>query len=153
MLCDRTREWVALRLDGELSEFETAIMSAHLDRCEECRTFADDVSAITREIRSTPLQAVPHPVQLDLPRRLRLPVRQLQVGAAAALVVVAAGLGSLYGTLHAGQRPPQQTSPLVHSPMGLADDDVLLRKLRVAELRESGPPPLGATKPPLEISV
>ena len=152
MLCDRTREWVALRLDGELSEFETAIMRSHLDRCAECTAFADDVAAIARELRSTPLDAPERPVVLELPRGLRLSPRRLQLGAAAALVVVAAGVGSLYGALN-GSRSPSVPSPLVHAPMGVADDAFLLRQLRVAELRPTGPLPLGATKPPLEISV
>jgi predicted anti-sigma-YlaC factor YlaD len=152
MLCERTREWVALRLDGELSDFEVAIMNSHLERCDGCRAFSVDVAAITRELRSAPLEPVRRPVEVDWPRRLRMPLRHLQVAAAAALVVVATGLGSLYGALHGTQRP-QISSPLVHAPMGITDDDMLLRKLRVAELRPTGPLPLGATKPPLEISV
>ena len=152
MLCDRTREWVALRLDGELSEFETAIMRPHLERCAECRAFADDVAAIAREIRSTPLAAPSRPVSVESRRRLGLPLRHVQIAAAAALVLVAAGLGSLYGTLN-GVDGKGVSSPIVHAPMGIADDELLLRKLRVAELRPTGPLPLGATKPPLEISV
>jgi hypothetical protein len=152
MLCDRTREWVALRLDGELSEFETAIMRPHLERCESCRTFADDVAAIAREIRSTPYEPVPWPISISAPRRFGIPLRHVQVAAAAALVVVAAGLGSVYGALRS-HAEPKQVAPIVHAPMGIADDDVLLRKLRVADLRPSEPLPLGAAKPPLEVSV
>jgi predicted anti-sigma-YlaC factor YlaD len=152
MLCERTREWVALRLDGELSEFETAIMDSHLERCEACRGFADDVAAIARELRSTPLEPLRRPIEVESPRRLRLPLRHVQVAAAAALVVLATGLGSLYGALHGTNRPSGPTT-LVHAPMGMADESMLLRKLRVAELRPDGPLPLGATKPPLEISV
>jgi predicted anti-sigma-YlaC factor YlaD len=152
MLCDRTREWVALRLDGELSEFENAIMRPHLERCASCRAFADDVAAIAREIRSTPYEPLPRPISVSAPRRFGFPLRHVQVAAAAALVLVAAGLGSLYGTLDSGS-DPEQVTPLVHAPMGIADDEVLLRKLRVADLRPSAPLPLGATKPPLEVSV
>jgi predicted anti-sigma-YlaC factor YlaD len=152
MLCERTREWVALRLDGELSDFEGAIMSSHLERCDACRVFADDVAGLTQELRAAAPEPLPRPVEIEWPRRLRLPLRQFQLIAAAAAVVLATGLGSLYGALHAGQ-PPEISTPLVHAPMGGADDDLLLRKLRVAELRSWGPLPLGATKPPLEISV
>jgi predicted anti-sigma-YlaC factor YlaD len=152
MLCERTREWVTLRLDGELSEFEGAMMSSHLERCEACRGFADGVAGFTQELRHATPEPLPRPVEIDWPRRLRLPLRQFQVAAAAALVVIATGLGSLYGALHSGGQPEIST-PLVHSPMGIADDELLLRKLRVAELRSAGPLPLGATKPPLEINV
>jgi predicted anti-sigma-YlaC factor YlaD len=152
MLCERTREWVALRLDGELSEFEDAMMTSHLERCEACRAFAADVDGFTQELRDASPEPLPQPVEIEWPRRFRLPLRQFQVAAAAALVVLATGLGSLYGTLHT-TRSPQISTPLVHAPMGTADDQLLLRKLRVAELRSAGPLPLGATKPPLEISV
>ena len=117
MLCDRTREWAALRLDAELSEFETAIMTAHLDRCQECRAFAADVATITRELRSTPLEPPPRPIELGAPRRFPLPRRHLQFAAAAALVVLAAGLGSLYGSLRASGSPEQILTPLVRAPM------------------------------------
>ena len=152
MLCERTREWVALRLDGELSEFETAIMRAHLERCDECSAFADDVAAIARALRTTPLQVPSTPVVLEPRRRVPMPLRRVQLGAAAALVLVAAGVGSLYGAFN-GSRQPSAPVQLVHAPMGVADDAALLRQLRVAELRPTGPLPLGATKPPLEISV
>jgi len=31
--CDRARAWISLRSDGELSEFECALLDAHLGRC------------------------------------------------------------------------------------------------------------------------
>lgn len=153
MLCDRTREWVALRLDGELSDFETAIMRSHLERCEECVRFAEDVAGITRELRSTPLAVPAAPVELELRPAGRLPLspRRIQFAAAAALVLAAAAVGSLYGAFNA--RQPNAQPPLVHAPMGIADDDALLRRLRVADLRPTGPLPIGATKPPLGTNV
>ena len=39
-LCARTRFWVSLRIDGELSQLECALLDAHLSRCPECREFA-----------------------------------------------------------------------------------------------------------------
>lgn len=39
-LCARTRFWVSLRIDGELSQLEGALLDAHLGRCPECREFA-----------------------------------------------------------------------------------------------------------------
>jgi predicted anti-sigma-YlaC factor YlaD len=153
MLCDRTREWVALRQDAELSEFETAIMTSHLDRCAECRGFAADVAAITRELRSTPLEPLPRPIELVGRRRFTLPRRHLQVAAAAALVVLATGLGSLYGAFRASGTPEQVASQLVHAPMVGADDTKLLREIRLAELRPFRPLSIGAAKPVLTISL
>jgi predicted anti-sigma-YlaC factor YlaD len=152
MLCERTREWATLRLDGEISEFETAIMQSHLERCPACSGFAEDVAAITAGVRSTPLEPLTHPVEVGSPRRLRLPLRHVQVAAAAALVVLATGLGSVYGALHRTEHPGPSTTPH-RAPVGMADESLFLRKLRVADLRPDGPPPIGVTKPPLEVSI
>jgi predicted anti-sigma-YlaC factor YlaD len=154
MLCDRTREWAALGLDAELSEVETAMMTSHLDRCQECRAFAADVAAITHELRSTPLEPPLRPIELATARRFPMPRRHIQVAAAAALVVLATGLGSLYGTLRASGSPDQVLTPLVRAPMvGDADDTALLREIRLAELRPSGALPIGMTKPVLTITL
>jgi len=154
MLCDRTREWAALGMDTELSEFETAIMTSHLERCEECRAFAVDVVAITRELRSAPLEPLPNPIELVRPRRFGLPRRHLQVAAAAALVVLATGLGSLYGALRESGTPEYASAPLVRAPMvSYADDMKLLREIRLAELRPFRPLSIGAAKPVLTISL
>jgi anti-sigma factor RsiW len=154
MLCDRTREWAALRLDTELSEVETAIMASHLDRCEECRVFAADVAAITRELRSAPLEPLARAIELGAARRFPLPRRHIQIAAAAALVVLATGLGSLYGALRASGTPEQVLTPLVRAPMvGDADDTKLLREIRLAELRPSSPLTIGMTKPVLTITL
>ncbi|MGH3132120.1 MAG: zf-HC2 domain-containing protein, partial [Gaiellaceae bacterium] len=91
MLCDRTREWVALSLDGELSEFESALMTAHLERCEPCRVFQVELGAITAELRSRPLETLRRPIELPARRRF-VPARHVQIAAAAALVVGAAAL-------------------------------------------------------------
>jgi predicted anti-sigma-YlaC factor YlaD len=153
MLCDRTREWAALRMDTELSEFETAIMTAHLDRCEDCRAFAADVAAVTRELRSTPLEPLPHPIELVAPRRFALPRRHFQVAAAAALVVLATGLGSLYGALRASGTAEYASAPLVRAPMVSDANDMKLREIRLAELRPFQPLSIGAAKPVLTISL
>ena len=35
-MCERARAWASLRLDAELSEFEDALLTAHLRRCSAC---------------------------------------------------------------------------------------------------------------------
>lgn len=49
--CARARRWVSLRIDGELSELESALLDAHLAVCVDCRTFSDETQALTRVIR------------------------------------------------------------------------------------------------------
>lgn len=49
--CARARRWVSLRIDGELSELESALLDAHLAVCVDCRAFFDEAQALTRIIR------------------------------------------------------------------------------------------------------
>jgi ferric-dicitrate binding protein FerR (iron transport regulator) len=104
-LCDRAREWVSLRVDGELSELEGALLEAHLKRCAGCREFADDLAGLTGALRAAALDPLTAPIML--PRRTRVSLRAFQATAAAAAVVLAAGLGSLFGVLRSdgGARP------------------------------------------------
>ena len=98
--CERARIWVSLRLDGELSELEEVSLRAHVARCATCAGFALDVDALTTELRAAPLQQPAHPIAL--PRRRSTALRVLQLSAAAAAIVLAAGLGSLAGSLSSG---------------------------------------------------
>jgi anti-sigma factor RsiW len=95
--CEHARSWVSLALDGELSEIEQASLRAHLGSCAACACFERDLDALTMELRAAP-PARPA-VEVMLPRRRRVAVRALPIGAAAAAVVLAAGLGSLAGSL------------------------------------------------------
>ena len=94
--CDRARQWISLRLDGELSDFEQALLDAHLADCGDCAAFAGDVSSITGRLRSAPLESLSRPIVL--PSRRRAFLRPVRVGAAAAAVVVVAGVATLVGS-------------------------------------------------------
>jgi hypothetical protein len=94
--CERARSWVSLSLDGELSELEQVSLRAHVGRCAECAGFERDLGVLTRELRATTLERS----AVMLPRRRSAAaVRVLQISAVAAAVVLAAGLGSLAGSL------------------------------------------------------
>ena len=56
LACDRSRAWISLRLDGELSKFEHVLLGAHMAMCRDCRRFADDVEWQTQAIRSAGLE-------------------------------------------------------------------------------------------------
>jgi anti-sigma factor RsiW len=109
MECERARFRVSLGLDGELSEVEQALLRAHVGRCAACAAFGRDVDVLTQELRAGPLE---RPGGVGMPdRRRSTGVRLLQVGAAAAAVVLAAALGSLAGSLKsrdASTRPTAQ---------------------------------------------
>jgi predicted anti-sigma-YlaC factor YlaD len=78
-------------LDGELSQLERAMVAAHLQRCDPCRAFREDVIAITGALRDAPLERLERAVVLPSRRRARFATAQ--VAAAAASVAVAIGFG------------------------------------------------------------
>jgi predicted anti-sigma-YlaC factor YlaD len=151
--CDRAREWASRSLDAELSQFEQALLDAHLDRCGGCRTFAVEVEGLTRALRAAELEAV----RLAVRSRSRpVRARAAQLSAAAALVLAAAGLGGAFGTLSGGPAPdgvgPVAFRPAVAAPTG----DPLLRDLRLATLlhtADDDDPSVGARKPPLPVTL
>ncbi len=127
--CDRAREYASLRLDGELSDFESALLDSHLERCPSCRTFADDLVAVIDRLRAAPLEQPSTAVAL--PRRRFAPLRGIQVGAAAASVVTAIGIGALFGFLESSATTPARG---VAEVGGMANDDREFRDLRRAML-------------------
>ena len=98
MECDRTRAQVSLALDGELSQVERALLRAHVGRCTDCAAYARDLDGLTQELRAAPLQRPRGRVPTC---RRRHGARRLQLGLVAAVVALAAGLGSLAGSLTA----------------------------------------------------
>ena len=63
-VCDRAREYSSRSLDGELSDFERALLETHLERCDACRAYAVELAEIVTRLRLEPLEALPHPVSL-----------------------------------------------------------------------------------------
>ncbi len=106
-LCVRAREWASLRLDGELSEFEGALLRAHAARCADCRAFMRETEAITEHVRATPLEPLERPVLLPSRRRLLRPVPL----AAAATVAALAGLVSGLSLERQAQLSPSYSAP------------------------------------------
>jgi anti-sigma factor RsiW len=92
--CERSREWASLRLDGQLSTFESALLDRHLRRCPACRAFAEGVTEQTQLLRSAPLE---EPLRgVTLPERTSRPVRRGAAGALGALVAAAAAAAVLF---------------------------------------------------------
>jgi predicted anti-sigma-YlaC factor YlaD len=135
-LCDRAREWSSLRLDGELSELEQALLDAHLARCADCRAFAAATEAHTLELRSSEPEQLTAPIAL--PRRATGALRSLQTGVAAAMVIAAAALGSALGVLQHSHSTGQTTVPARVSTIAFEDDANTLRSLRRDSLIQQG---------------
>jgi predicted anti-sigma-YlaC factor YlaD len=112
VVCERTRTYVSLEVDGELSEFESGFLATHILRCSECREYRAQVRAVAKHMRETP-QAVPaRSVQLPdrrASRRASLLARY-QVGAAAALAVAVVGTASLATQAAIDAEPVSPTS-------------------------------------------
>jgi predicted anti-sigma-YlaC factor YlaD len=98
--CERAREAASLRLDSELSEFEQALLAAHLSRCDGCRAFAAELDAVTTRIRATPLERLEEPVALPS-RRRAITRRPVEIAAAAALMLTALGVAGALRTIEA----------------------------------------------------
>lgn len=139
--CDRARTWLSLQLDGELSELEGALLSAHLARCEPCRAAAAGIEAVTCAIRAVPLE-LPS-VALSVPRlRARGSLRAFYSAAAATLgtVVLLTGVGSV-GAMHViGQNPAAPKLERVSAVAnGMSDDLQLLAGVRVQRVERPIP--------------
>ena len=139
--CERARTWLSLRLDGELSELENALLDAHLERCDGCRIAAAAIEATTNAIRSAPAEPPSRPVAVPRAHG-RGSLRAFYAAAAATLcfVVVLTGLGS-FGAVqvvgNSGTAPHLQRISAVAG--GTADDLQLLSGIRV--LRNERPLP------------
>ena len=112
-LCERTRAWASLELDGELSELEGVLFHEHVRGCEDCAAVVDDLRRIAAVVRATPLaepsrRGFEFPARAVQPRTRPLAVRAL---VAAAVIALAAGLGLLGNSLGNSPRAPQPASP------------------------------------------
>lgn len=105
--CERAREYASLALDGELSQFEHALLRAHLEQCTGCRSYNGSLVATTERLRNAPLERLERPI--SLPSRQRVSFRSVQAGLAAALVVTAIGLGGLLSSLGSSDSVRPQT--------------------------------------------
>jgi Putative zinc-finger len=112
-LCERTRAWASLELDGELSELEGVLFHEHVRGCEDCADAVEDLRRIAAIVRATPLaepsrRGFEFPARTVQPRARPLAVRAL---VAATVIALAAGLGLLGNSLGKSPRAPQPTSP------------------------------------------
>jgi predicted anti-sigma-YlaC factor YlaD len=135
-LCARARFWVSLRVDGELSELEGALLDAHLARCAECAAFAAGTSASTTWLRGAELER-PAPITVAVPRA----PRRAAVALVAAAALMATGLvaGFVHGTgSTAGRQTALRPAVSVVSSMETPDE---LRRLRRTSLLNQRPMP------------
>jgi len=136
--CERARAWASLRLDGELSELEDALLTAHVRRCTACREYQEMVSAVVIVLRAQPVERVAHP--LAVPSRRRAIVRPFAAARAAAIAAAIIGVTTVL-TTQPGNDPTGSFGSSGNVPViATADNDIQqLRELRVIQL--GGDPP------------
>ena len=103
--CERAREWASLRLDAELSEFEQALLNAHLEKCADCARYVARVETTTGALRAAEWEPLVTHVTLPVRHRRVVPLRAVSAFAGAAAIAAAVGLGTLFGSLGTTQRP------------------------------------------------
>lgn len=143
--CERARQWSSLRLDGELSELEGALLEKHLETCGSCVSFDERLTATALSLRTTPPE--PPRVGFQIPKRTRVSFPASRRVAVAA-IAAALALGSLVGSmLH---RPAANPAPEGPQISFLTRDVTQLRQIPrgthlapPAPARDPGEPPEG----------
>ena len=137
-LCDRARQLASARLDGQLSELESALLDAHLLRCGGCSSFAADVSDIAGALRAAAVERPERPVVVAAPRPGARRVRLLQTAVAVALVLVAAAVGSALNITSHSSSSARASAQRHTAMLAFADTPDQLRRLRRPGLIQSG---------------
>jgi hypothetical protein len=108
---------MSAQLDLELSELDSARLSAHLRDCAGCTAYALELGAIAARLRTAALEQPGRPIELPQRRRLRVTAR-----AAAAAVAVAAGASLALGhALGSSSSPrPSAARASVREPLPMA---------------------------------
>jgi predicted anti-sigma-YlaC factor YlaD len=121
--CKRAREWVSLRVDGELSPLEGELLARHLAGCEGCRAYEADVRWATDVIRLTPQERPSRRVSVPVAGRRR--AFGPRIAAAAAVAALAAG--ALVGAVV--ERQPSQGPANEPTEVSLLTDAILIPKV------------------------
>jgi anti-sigma factor RsiW len=121
-ICERARSWISLRVDDELSEFECALLNAHMARCPDCAAFYEDVGAMTLSLRDEPLETLARPVVVPIRRRRHVALSTRAAASAAALLVTIGGTFAVLG--HSGPQPLAGQSSRI-----TGNEDMRLQKL------------------------
>jgi Putative zinc-finger len=135
-LCERARQWASLRIDGELSELEDALLQQHLEGCVECSGFAARLAATAGAVRAVPLERP----EISYPRFER-PAIRLPVGKRVVIVAVAAAaaLGAFVGS--SLQKPASTPVPRGGPQLSFRTDQNLLRQLPHQPKQPASPAP------------
>jgi anti-sigma factor RsiW len=119
--CDRARSLASARLDGVLTDTESAELRRHLRGCPDCQAVVAAMTDVTHRVRSAPEVEVPRllapapGVRAPRRRRRRVVVLARGLGAAAAAAGIAAVLASVAARPHQGALGPPQSVRLLQT--------------------------------------
>jgi anti-sigma factor RsiW len=122
--CETAREWASLRLDGELSELEEAMLRRHVACCPDCGAFAEAAESFTARLRSASLETLAS-VFDAVPQSTG---RRRFVGVGAVAAALAASAAVLFAPGLAGGPTPVQLSDA-----GAGTADVTLDVMRAGQ--------------------
>jgi Putative zinc-finger len=126
-LCERARAWASLRADSELSELESALLDAHLGRCNSCRAFAAGTESVAETLRAVPLERPGVALGPALHSGARRVGQALRLTAALAVVAVA---GVISSASRPGLPPAERASSKPVAMVAGIDSPDGLRELR-----------------------
>ncbi len=115
--CELAREQFSLHLDGELSELEQVALNGHLTGCARCRAYGASVAEVGSRLRSARPEQPEFSIVLPHRSRVRIPLRAVQVGAAAAVVAIVGFTGA--GLTPSGDRSVSFTAANTAPDRGL----------------------------------
>jgi anti-sigma factor RsiW len=133
-LCARARFWASLRIDGELSELEGALLDAHLGRCAECCEVVAGFVDSTDSLRAAPL-VKPAPVAIPHGGTSRRVLATMFVAAVVAVAAIAGGL------VHHESQPTTTRPHTTVAVVSSVDTPDQLRRLRRTTLLNQRPLP------------
>jgi hypothetical protein len=141
--CTRSRQWISLALDRELSDFERFLMEDHVKRCADCSAFERDVRLFSEGMRSTPLESLSAPVRVG---RLRHPARLGRLRPANVVPVAVAAASVFLATTFLPERAGVVASDGRSLQSAVASDPMsvneLVLEVRRWNLRQQSPPPV-----------
>ncbi|HXG70871.1 MAG TPA: DUF4349 domain-containing protein [Gemmatimonadaceae bacterium] len=119
-------EAVMAYLDGELPPEAAGRVKVHLDECEECRTMASDMRAVSDQLGTWHVESAPATLR-SRPRRWRIPPVGTLLAAAAGVVLTVALASMLFRSEGPDTRQTSATAtPMLVAPAIRADDAGLL---------------------------
>ncbi len=103
--CAQACQQLSLRMDSELSEFESLLLDAHLAGCSDCRAFGEGIGDLSKTLRTAAIEqpSFSFQVRRSRTRMSALLAGSLRTGSAAAAVLLMAlsGLATLHGSTSA----------------------------------------------------